>query len=67
MSKFFFDHPQLPLISDTDISQLPIVKKYEALFHHLDLSGIPDHNNGVGCSGYSKHAMIKAMIFKEQE
>lgn len=67
MSKFFFDHPQLPLLSDVDISKLPIVKKYEALFDSLDLSAIQDHNDGIGCSGYSRHALIKALVIKEQE
>lgn len=67
MSKFFFDHPQLPLLSDDDVSKLPIVKKYETLFDYLKLSAIKDHNDGVGCSGYSRHALIKAFIIKEQE
>ncbi len=67
MSKFFFDQPALPLISDADVSQLPINKKYEALFQYLDLSNIKDHNDGLGCSGYSRHSYIKALLFKELE
>lgn len=67
MNKFFFDHPELPLMSDKDLSQLPIVRKYRALFHHLDLSTIPTHNEGVGCSGYSTHSIIKALVFKALE
>ena len=51
MNKFFFDHPELPLLSDKDLSEVPIVRKYRALFAHLDLSDIPTHNEGVGCSG----------------
>ena len=68
MSKFFFDHPQLPLLSDAEVStELPIVKKYENLFDLLDLSHIRDHNDGEGCSGYSRRSIIKALIVKEQE
>lgn len=37
MNNYFFDHPQLPLVSDKDISKLPIVTKYEALFAQLNL------------------------------
>ena len=32
MNKFFFDHPELPLMSDRDLSHLPIVRKYRAFF-----------------------------------
>jgi hypothetical protein len=67
MNKFFFDHPELPFISDKDLSELPIVRKYRALFEHLDLSDIPTHNDGVGCSGYSNHSLIKALVFKALE
>ncbi len=67
MSRFFFDHPQLPLMSDADMSKVPIVEKYKTLFADLDLSDISTHNDGVGCSGYSSHSMIKALIIKEQE
>ena len=67
MNKFFFDHPELPLISDKDLSEVPIVRKYRALFHHLDVSAIPTHNEGVGCSGYSTHSIIKALVFKALE
>jgi hypothetical protein len=67
MNKFFFDHPELPFISDKDLSEVPIVRKYRALFKHLDLSSIPTHNEGVGCSGYSNHSIIKALVFKALE
>jgi len=67
MNKFFFDHPQLPLLSDKDLSEVPIVRKYRALFKNLDLSAIPTHNEGVGCSGYSNHSIIKALIVKSLE
>ena len=67
MNKFFFDHPELPFMSDKDLSEVPIVRKYRALFQHLDLSAIPTHNEGVGCSGYSNHSIIKALVFKALE
>jgi hypothetical protein len=67
MNKFFFDHPELPLLSDKDLSEVPIVRKYRALFKNLDLSAIPTHNEGVGCSGYSNHSIIKALIVKSLE
>ena len=64
MNKFFFDHPELPFVSDKDLSEVPIVRKYRALFQNLDLSSVPTHNEGVGCSGYSNHSIIKALVFK---
>jgi hypothetical protein len=67
MSKYFFDQPQLPLLSDVELAKLPIIVKYENLFDYLDLSDIPDHNDGPGCSGYSRHSLIKAFIIKEME
>lgn len=67
MNKFFFDQPELHLISDKDFAYTPIVKKYEILFQYLDLSHIKTHNHGVGCSGYSTHSMIKAFIVKTLE
>ncbi len=67
MNKFFFDQPELPLLSDKDFANTPIVIKYQTLFKNLDLSHIKDHNDGVGCSGYSTHSMIKALIVKTLE
>jgi len=45
-------------LSDKDFAYTPIVIKYQTLFKNLDLSHIKDHNNDVGCSGYSTHSMI---------
>jgi len=67
MNKFFFDQPELPLLSDKDFVNTPIVTKYYTLFEYLDLSHIKDHNKGIGCSGYSTHSMIKAFIVKTLE
>lgn len=41
-------------------------RKYYCIFKVLDLSGIPDKNYGVGRTGYSRHAMIRAFIVIEQ-
>lgn len=54
-------------MSDKDFAYTPIVIKYQTLFKNLDLSHIKDHNNDVGCSGYSTHSMIKAFIVKTLE
>lgn len=67
MNKFFFDEPELPLFSDSDFQNTPIIQKYETLFSYLDLSHIKSHNYGKGCSGYSSHSMIKALIVKVLE
>ena len=39
-------------------------KKYYLLFNSLDLSAFPDKNYGLGRTGYSRHAMLKAFIVK---
>jgi hypothetical protein len=67
MNKFFFDQPELPLLSNKDFANTPIVQKYQTLFKNLDLSNIKDHNDGVGCSGYSTHSMIRSLIVKTLE
>ena len=42
-------------------------RKYFLLFKSLDLSDVPDRNIGVGCSGHSRHALIRAFIVKHLE
>lgn len=42
-------------------------RKYYLLFKALDLSNISDKNYGIGCTGYSRHAMIRAFIVKHLE
>ncbi len=42
-------------------------RKYYSLFKALDLSGIPDKNDDVGRTGYSRHAMLRAFIVKHLE
>ena len=46
------------------IDACPFYKKYYALFSCLDLSDFPDKNYNVGCTGYSRHAMLRALIVK---
>jgi transposase len=45
----------------------PLYRKYYLLFTGLDLSDIPDRNKGVGCTGYSRRAMLRAFIVKHLE
>jgi hypothetical protein len=42
-------------------------RKYHLIFKSLDLSGVPDTNGGVGRTGYSRHAMLRAFIVKHLE
>ena len=39
-------------------------RKYDALFSVLDLSGFPSINTEVGRTGYSRHAILRALIVK---
>ena len=43
---------------------LPTNKKLYELFQNLDLSLFQDRNYGLGQTGYSRHAMIRALIVK---
>ena len=56
----FYD---LPLLIQTS----NFYKKYSLLFEALDLSNMPDKNYGVGRTGYSRHAMLRAFIVKHLE
>ena len=62
-------HFQLSLFYDLTyfIGQSSFYKKYYLLFSSLDLSKFPDTNNSVGRTGYSRHAMLRALIVKAQE
>ncbi len=42
-------------------------RKYYLLFKSLELSEVPDRNLGLGCTGHSRHAMIRAFIVKHLE
>ena len=43
---------------------LPTNKKLYELFKNLDLSSFQNRNYGLGQTGYSRHAMIRALIVK---
>jgi IS5 family transposase len=45
----------------------PLYRKYYLLFQCLDLSQIPDRNRGVGCTGHSRRAILRAFIVKHLE
>ena len=42
-------------------------RKYDLLFKSLDLSTVRDTNGGIGRTGYSRHAMLRAFIVKHLE
>ena len=51
----------------TFIETSPLYRKYFYLFQALDLSDIPDRNTGVGCTGFSRRAILRALIVKSLE
>ncbi len=42
-------------------------RKYYLIFKSLNLTGVHDKNTGAGCTGYSRHAFIRAFIVKHLE
>ena len=56
----FYDYNMLVIYSD-------FYRTYDALFSALDLSGFPDINTDVGRTGYSRRAMLRALIVKHRE
>ena len=56
----FYD---LPLLIQTS----NFYKKYYLLFTALGLPNMPEKNYGVGRTGYSRHAMLRAFIVKHLE
>ena len=63
------DNLQLPIFYDHQamLSRSGLYRKYDAIFSALDLSGLPDTNTGPGRPGYSRHAILRALIFKHME
>ncbi len=51
----------------TFIESSPLYRKYFYLFKALDLSDLPDRNFGVGCTGFSRRAILRALIVKTLE
>jgi hypothetical protein len=59
-TSLFYDLQELVLKS-------PLLRKYYYLFKALDLSALPDQNHGVGATGYSRHALLRAFMVKHFE
>jgi len=59
-TSFFYNIQEL-------IRNAPLIRKYYLIFQALDLSALPDRNYGVGATGYSRHAMLRAFIIKHLE
>jgi len=62
-------HVQTSLFYDLQelIRNSPLLRKYYYLFQALDLSSLPDRNYGVGRTGHSQHALLRAFIVKHLE
>lgn len=59
---YSYQTTMFPVLYD-DFKKTPMLKKYYNLFKNLDLSTFRDANYGIGRTGYSQHAMIRALIF----
>lgn len=59
-TSFFYDLREL-------IRTAPLMRKYYCIFKSIDLSALKDKNFGVGATGYSRHAMLRAFIVKHLE
>jgi hypothetical protein len=59
-TSFFYDLQEL-------IRTAPLLRKYYLIFQALDLSALPDRNYGIGATGHSRHAMLRAFIVKHLE
>ena len=62
-------HFQTSLFYDLQelIRNSPLLRKYYYLFKALNLSALPDRNDGIGATGYSRHAILRAYIVKHLE
>lgn len=59
-TSFFYDLTEL-------VRNAPLMRKYYYIFKSLNLSALKDKNLGVGATGYSRHAMLRAFIVKHLE
>lgn len=59
-TSFFYDIQEL-------IRNAPLIRKYYLIFKAIDLSALQDRNQGVGATGHSRHAMLRAFIVKHLE
>jgi hypothetical protein len=46
------------------VRNAPLLRKYYYLFKALDLSALHDKNEHIGRTGYSRHAILRALIIK---
>jgi len=59
-TSFFYDLQEL-------IRNAPLMRKYYYIFKSLNLSALPDRNDRIGRTGYSRHAILRAFIIKHLE
>jgi hypothetical protein len=59
-TSFFYNLQEL-------IRNSPLLRKYYYIFKALNLSALPDRNYGVGATGHSRHAILRAFIVKHLE
>lgn len=50
-----------------EFNNSPLTQRYEALFSQLDLSFIKPFNTGKGATGYSRHSLLRAIIYQKLE
>jgi len=62
-------HVQTSLFYDLQelVRSSSLLRKYYYLFQALDLSMLPDRNYGIGRTGHSQHAILRAFIIKHLE
>jgi hypothetical protein len=62
-------HVQTSLFYDLQelVRNSSLLRKYYYLFQALDLSMLPDRNYGIGRTGHSQHAILRAFIIKHLE
>ena len=62
-------HVQTSLFYDLQelVRNSSLLRKYYYLFQALDLSMLPDKNHGIGRTGHSQHAILRAFIVKHLE
>ncbi len=59
-TSFFYDLQEL-------IRKAPLMRKYYYIFKSLNLSALKNKNLGVGATGHSRHAILRAFIIKHLE
>jgi len=59
-TSFFYDLQEL-------IRNAPLMRKYYYIFKSLNLSALPDRNDRIGRTGYSRYAILRAFIIKHLE